>query len=53
MQLAIQAGADMILEPADFAGAYNAVLDAVNNGTLTEERIDESLMRIYSVKFGD
>jgi len=51
--MAIQAGADMILEPADFAGAYNAVLDAVNNGTLTEERIDESLMRIYSVKFGD
>ncbi len=51
--MAIQAGADMILEPSDFATAYNAVLDAVNNGTLTEDRIDESLMRIYSAKLGD
>ena len=45
--------AKRILEPSDFATAYNAVLDAVNNGTLTENRIDESLMRIYSAKLGD
>ncbi|MCM1127592.1 MAG: glycoside hydrolase family 3 protein [Lachnospiraceae bacterium] len=47
---ALQAGADMILMPEDFKAAYQGVLDAVNDGTLTEERIDESLRRIYRVK---
>jgi beta-N-acetylhexosaminidase len=48
---ALQAGADMILMPEDFETAYNGVLDAVNNGTLSEERIDQSLQRIYRVKY--
>lgn len=47
---ALQAGADMILMPEDFNTAYQGVLDAVSNGTLTEERIDESLRRIYRIK---
>lgn len=50
---ALQAGADMILMPEDFEEAYNGVLEAVNNGTLTEERIDESLRRIFRVKCKD
>lgn len=50
---ALQAGADMILMPEDFETAYNGVLEAVNNGTLTEERINESLRRIYRVKCKD
>lgn len=50
---ALQAGADMILMPENFEIAYQGVLDAVNNGTLTEERIDESLRRIYRVKYSD
>ena len=50
---ALQAGADMILMPENFETAYQGVLDAVNNGTLTEERIDESLRRIYRVKYKD
>ena len=48
--MALQAGADMILMPEDFMTAYNGVLEAVNNGTLTEERIDESLWRIFRIK---
>lgn len=48
---AIQAGCDMLLQPADFPKQYQAVLDAVNNGTITEERIDESLRRIFRVKY--
>ena len=36
--------------PADFQQAYQAVLDAVSEGTLSEERIDESVKRILSVK---
>ena len=50
---AIQAGADMILMPEDFEAAYNGVLQAVQEGTITEERINESLKRIYRVKYAD
>lgn len=50
---ALKAGADMILMPENFEIAYNGVLDAVNNGTLSEERIDEALRRIYRVKYRD
>lgn len=50
---AIQAGADMILMPEDFETAYNGVLEAVQNGTISEERINESLKRIYRVKYAD
>ena len=48
--LALQAGVDLILVPADFESAYQGVLDAVNDGRLSEERIDESLRRILHVK---
>lgn len=51
--LALQAGADMILMPENYEEAYNGVLEAVNNGTLTEERIDESLRRIFRIKCKD
>ena len=50
---AIAAGADMLLMPDDFYAAYDAVLAAVRDGTISEERIDESLERIYRVKFKD
>lgn len=48
---ALEAGADMILMPENFLEAYQGVLDAVNDGTLTEERLDESLRRIYRVRY--
>ncbi len=48
--LAIQAGVDLILMPADFHSAFEGVLDALEAGTLTEERIDESVRRILRVK---
>ena len=47
---ALQAGADMLLMPEDFGSAYQGVIDAVNAGTLTEERIDESVGRILKIK---
>lgn len=47
---AVQAGCDMILMPADLQGAYNALHAAVQNGTITQERIDESVLRILTVK---
>lgn len=48
--LALQAGADMILLPENFEESYQAVLDAVAQGVITEERINESLLRIYAYK---
>lgn len=50
---AIQAGVDIILMPKDFKAAYSGVLEAVKGGTLTEERINESLHRIYRIKYRD
>lgn len=47
---AINAGADMILMPENFKEAYQGLLDAVKDGTITEERINESIRRIYRVK---
>lgn len=48
---AIAAGADMILMPYDFYGARNTVLEAVQNGTISQERLHESLRRILRVKY--
>lgn len=48
---AIQAGADLILEPADYREAYEGVLQALADGTITKERIRESVYRIYRVKY--
>ncbi len=47
---ALNAGADMLLMPEDFQSAFKGVLSAVQNGTLTEDRIDESVRRILEVK---
>lgn len=49
--MAIQAGADMILTSSDFKKAYSGVLKAVEEGKITEERIDESLYRIFMLKY--
>lgn len=50
---ALRAGCDMILMPEDFEMAYNGVLQAVNDGIISEERIDDSLRRIYRIKYAD
>ena len=46
----IQAGMDMILMPADFYSAYDSVLEAVNNGSISQERLRDALTRILTVK---
>lgn len=48
--MALKAGADMILMPEDFVQAYEGVLAAVQDGTISQERVDDSLRRIYRVK---
>lgn len=51
--LALEAGCDVLLvchNEGDLALARQAVLDAVASGRLTEERIDQSVYRILSLK---
>jgi beta-N-acetylhexosaminidase len=47
---ALEAGADMLLLPYNFTAAYESVLKAVQEGRLSEDRIDESLLRILNLK---
>lgn len=47
---ALAAGCDMILMPSDLQAAYDAVAAAVQDGTLSQARIDESVLRILRVK---
>ena len=48
--LSLQAGADIILGPKNYIEAFDAVLAAVADGTLTEERINESVRRVLTLK---
>jgi beta-N-acetylhexosaminidase len=47
---AIEAGCDLLLMPEDLDGAAEGIQSAVESGELTEERIDESVLRILTVK---
>jgi beta-N-acetylhexosaminidase len=47
---AIEAGNDIILMPADYKSAVDAVVSAVSDGKISEERIDESVLRILRYK---
>ena len=48
--LAIQAGNDLLLQTGHLQEAYNAVLAAVQDGSISPERIDQSVLRILRVK---
>ncbi len=47
---AFEAGADMLLMPADVEEAYAAIKGAVQSGRVSEMRINESVSRILKVK---
>ena len=46
----IQAGVDIVLGPKNLVEAFDAVIAAVNNGTISEERINQSVRRILKLK---
>ncbi|NYI04918.1 glycoside hydrolase family 3 protein [Allostreptomyces psammosilenae] len=48
--LALEAGADLLLMPPNTAVAFDAVLAAVRQGRLTEERVDASVLRLLRLK---
>jgi beta-N-acetylhexosaminidase len=48
--LALKAGVDQLLNPPRLDLAWNAVLKAVQEGELTEARLEESILRILRLK---
>lgn len=47
---AVQAGADVLLKPADADACIRGLREAVQGGTLTQKRIEESARRILAAK---
>ncbi|MPY59710.1 glycoside hydrolase family 3 protein [Streptomyces spongiae] len=48
--LALKAGVDQLLNPPSLDIAWNAVVNAVRGGELTEARLDESILRVLRLK---
>ncbi len=48
---ALEAGADMLLKPADVDASFRGVREAVKSGRITEQRIEESARRILAAKY--
>ena len=47
---AINAGVDMLMEPYQYEEVHKLVLEAVKEGSISEERIDEAVRRIIQTK---
>ena len=48
---ALEAGADMLLKPADVDASFRGVLNAVKSGRITEQRVEESARKILAAKY--
>ncbi|MCR4734557.1 MAG: glycoside hydrolase family 3 protein [Treponema sp.] len=48
--LAFEAGNDILLMPSHFRKAYTALLNAVKNGRISERRVNQSVLRILTLK---
>jgi len=48
---ALEAGADMLLKPADIDASFRGVLAAVKTGRITEQRVEESARKILAAKY--
>jgi beta-N-acetylhexosaminidase len=52
--LSVEAGADLLMgaaSPQDVASMIQALKQAINAGTLSEQRIDESVQRLLMMKY--
>ncbi|MGL4337788.1 MAG: glycoside hydrolase family 3 protein [Turicibacter sp.] len=47
----VNAGIDMLMEPNQWKETYDAILKAVKNNDITEDRINDAVSRILKVKF--
>ena len=49
--MAVQAGVDLVLMPADLAEAAEALTTAIENGTISKERVEKALWHVLSLKY--
>ena len=47
---AFKAGNDLLLIPADFPASYNAMIQAVQSGEISQQRLDRSVLKILEAK---
>ncbi len=47
---AFEAGSDIILMPKDYASAFDSIKNAVSDGAVSEQRLNESVTRILELK---
>ncbi|MFZ0292687.1 MAG: glycoside hydrolase family 3 N-terminal domain-containing protein [Candidatus Sulfotelmatobacter sp.] len=47
---AFKAGNDLLLIPADFPASYNAMIQTVQSGEISQERLDRSVLKILEAK---
>ena len=51
--MALKAGCDMLYASPDPRAAVAGIMDAVSEGVISEQRIDDALVRIYRVRYAD
>jgi beta-glucosidase len=51
VEISINAGMDMAMEPSNYANFFNTLKELVNEGRVPMSRIDDAVMRILRVKF--
>ena len=49
--MAVQAGVDMVLMPANLSEAAEALTEAIEKGDISGERMDEALWHVLSLKY--
>ncbi len=49
--LAINSGIDMLMEPNNYKNAITAILNGLESGQISQERVDDAVARILTVKF--
>lgn len=47
----VEAGVDLVLGPKEFTRSFNALVKAVEDGRISEERINESVKRVLKQKY--
>ena len=47
---AFKAGSDLLLIPADLPASYNAMVQAVRSGEISQERLDRSVLKLLKAK---
>jgi beta-N-acetylhexosaminidase len=47
---AFKAGSDLLIIPADLEASYKSMLDAVKTGEISEQRVDESVLKLLKAK---